>query len=65
MLPLAVAATLGFRFAPLLYDGLGNRALPAIAALAALLLTPIVPLCVDFWAFAVGARWSSSGFRLL
>lgn len=48
MLPLAAAGILGFPIALLLYDGLGNRALPAIAALVALLFTPLLPFCVDF-----------------
>jgi hypothetical protein len=48
MPPLAAAGILGFPVALLLYDGLGNRALPAIASLVALLFTPTLPFCVDF-----------------
>ena len=48
MPPLAAAGILGFPVALLLYDGLGNRALPTIASLVALLFTPLLPLCVDF-----------------
>jgi hypothetical protein len=47
ILPLATAGILGFGPALLLYDGLGNRALPFIAAVAALLFTAGVPLCFD------------------
>ena len=47
MLPLAAAALLGFGPVSLLYDALGNRALPIIAVAIAVLLTPIAPLCED------------------
>ncbi|HVB57611.1 MAG TPA: M20/M25/M40 family metallo-hydrolase [Candidatus Acidoferrales bacterium] len=46
-LPLATAAIVGIPPALLLYDGLGNRAVPLIAMLVALLVTPLVPLCRD------------------
>ena len=48
MPPLAAAGILGFPVALLLYDGLGNRALPAIASLVALLFTPMLPLLRRF-----------------
>jgi hypothetical protein len=48
MAPQAASGLLGFPLALLLYDGLGNEALPAIAAFVALLFTPVLPLCVDF-----------------
>jgi hypothetical protein len=48
VLPLSASGVVGFPIALLLYDGLGNRALPAIAALLAVIFTPILPLCVDF-----------------
>ena len=48
VLPLAASGIVGFPIALLLYDGLGNRALPGIAALIAFLFTPMLPLCVDF-----------------
>jgi hypothetical protein len=48
VLSLAASGILGFPIVLLLYDGLGNRALPGIAALAAFLFTPLLPLCVDF-----------------
>jgi len=47
VLPLAIAGVLGFPPALLLYDGLGNRALPFIAAVVAFLLMAGAPLCVD------------------
>lgn len=43
----ALAGVVGFAPLLLLYDGMGNRALPVIAALVALILTPILPLCTD------------------
>ncbi len=46
-LPLATAGIVGIAPALLLYEGLGNRALPLIAILIALLVTPLVPLCSD------------------
>ena len=49
MPPLAAAGILGFPVALLLYDGLGNRALPAIASLVALLFTPMLPFWSIFW----------------
>jgi hypothetical protein len=45
--PLAAAAAVGVAPALLLYDALGNRVLVLIAVLAALLLTPVAPLCDD------------------
>ena len=48
ILPLAASGIAGFPIALLLYDGMGSRVLPEIAALVALLFTPILPLCVDF-----------------
>jgi hypothetical protein len=48
VLPFAASGIVGFPIALLLYDGLGNRALPGIAALIAFLFTPMLPLCVDF-----------------
>ena len=47
IVPLAVAALVGFAPASLLYDALGNRGLPLIAITVGLLLTPIAPLCAD------------------
>jgi hypothetical protein len=47
ILPLAVAAIVGFGPVSLLYDALGNRGLPIIAVAIGLLLTPIAPLCAD------------------
>ena len=43
--PLAAAGIVGFSPLLLLYQGLGNRALPFIATLVAVLLTPLLPLC--------------------
>jgi hypothetical protein len=43
--PLAVSALIGFPLALLLYQGFGGRALPLIAVLVALLLSPVAPLC--------------------
>jgi hypothetical protein len=43
--PLAVSALIGFPLALLLYQGFGGRALPLIAVLVALLLSPLAPLC--------------------
>ena len=45
--PPALAGLVGFAPLLLLYDGMGNRALPVIAALVALALTPALPLCTD------------------
>ena len=47
ILPLAAAAIIGLGPASLLYDAVGNRGLPIIALVVALLLTPIAPLCAD------------------
>src|SRR5271156_5961658 len=47
ILPLAVSAIVGFPLALLLYQGFGARALPLIAVLAALLLSPLAPLFAD------------------
>ena len=43
--PLAISALVGFPLALLLYQGFGGRALPLIAVLVALLLSPLAPLC--------------------
>jgi hypothetical protein len=47
IIPLAVSAIVGFPLALLLYQGFGGRALPLIAVLVALLLSPLAPLCAD------------------
>jgi hypothetical protein len=47
ILPLAVSALVGFPLALLLYQGFGGRALPLIAVLVGLLLSPLAPLCAD------------------
>jgi hypothetical protein len=45
--PLAAAAIVGFAPLILIYPALGNRVLVALAVLVALVLTPLLPLCVD------------------
>jgi peptidase M28-like protein len=45
--PVASAGIVAFAPLLLLYDGLGNRALPFIAAFVAIVLTPLLPLCAD------------------
>ncbi|MFZ3216403.1 MAG: M20/M25/M40 family metallo-hydrolase [Candidatus Acidiferrales bacterium] len=45
ILPLAVSTVVGFPVALLLYHGFGNHALPLIAVLVGLLLSPLAPLC--------------------
>jgi Peptidase family M28 len=47
IIPMAVAATVGFAPLILLYSALGTLALAVIAILVALTLTPLIPLCVD------------------
>ena len=47
MIPLAVAAMVGFPLALLLYQGFGGHALPLIAVLVALLLSPLAPLFAE------------------
>jgi hypothetical protein len=47
ILPLAVSAIVGFPLALLLYPGFGGRALPLIAVVVGLLLSPLAPLCAD------------------
>ena len=47
ILPLAVSAMVGFPLVLLLYPGFGGRALPLIAVLVGLLLSPLAPLCAD------------------
>ena len=47
ILPLAVAALVGFPLALLLYQGFGGHALPLIAVLVALLLSPLAPLFAE------------------
>jgi Peptidase family M28 len=47
ILPLAVAAMVGFPLALLLYQGFGSHALPLIAVLVALLLSPLAPLYAE------------------
>jgi hypothetical protein len=47
ILPLAVSAIVGFPLALMLYQGFGGRALPVIAVLVAVLLSPLAPLCAD------------------
>lgn len=47
ILPLAVSAIVGFPLALLLYQGFGGRALPLIAVVVGLLLSPVAPLCAD------------------
>ena len=45
LFPAAVAGIVGFSPLLLLYQGLGNRALPFIATMVAVMLTPLLPLC--------------------
>ena len=45
--PLAVSAIVGFPLALQLYQGFGGRALPLIAVVVALLLSPLAPLFAD------------------
>jgi Peptidase family M28 len=45
--PLAVSAIVGFPLAMLLYQAFGGRALPLIAVVVGLLLSPLAPLCAD------------------
>ena len=45
--PLAAAGIVGIAPSLLLYDALGNRVLVLLAVLAAVLLTPVAPLCDD------------------
>jgi len=45
--PLAVSAIVGFPLAILLYQGFGGRALPLIAVMVGMLLSPLAPLCAD------------------
>jgi hypothetical protein len=47
ILPLAVSAIVGFPLALLLYQGFGGRALPLIAVVVGVLLSPLAPLCAD------------------
>jgi Peptidase family M28 len=47
ILPLAVSAIVGFPLVLLLYQGFGGRALPLIAVVVGLLLSPLAPLCAD------------------
>jgi hypothetical protein len=47
ILPLAAAGLISFAPLLILYDGLGNRVLPGIAILVALILTPLSPLAAD------------------
>ncbi|MGH9684006.1 MAG: M20/M25/M40 family metallo-hydrolase [Candidatus Acidiferrales bacterium] len=47
ILPLAIAAIVGFAPVLMLYTALGNRFLPAIALVIAVLLTPLAPLLAD------------------
>jgi hypothetical protein len=47
VLPVATSGIVGFAPAILLYDGLGNRGLPIIAVVVALILTPLAPVCAD------------------
>jgi hypothetical protein len=47
ILPLATAAIVGFAPVLMLYTALGNRFLPAIALVVAVLLTPLAPLLAD------------------
>jgi hypothetical protein len=47
IIPLAVSAIAGFPLALLLYQAFGGRALPLIAVLVALLLSPLAPLCAE------------------
>ncbi len=47
ILPLAVSAMVGFPLALLLYQGFGSHALPLIAVLVALLLSPLAPLFAE------------------
>jgi hypothetical protein len=45
--PMAAAATVGFPTAILLYSAMGTPVLPILALFVALILTPLIPLCVD------------------
>jgi hypothetical protein len=47
ILPMATAATVGFAPLILIYTAIGNMILPVLAILVALVLTPLIPLCVD------------------
>jgi Peptidase family M28 len=47
ILPAAIAGVVAFAPLMMLYDGLGNTALPLIAALVAVAITPMLPLCAD------------------
>jgi hypothetical protein len=47
ILSLAVSAIVGFPLALMLYQGFGGRALPVIAVLVGVLLSPLAPLCAD------------------
>ncbi len=47
ILPLAVSVVVGFPLALMLYQGFGGRALPVIAILVAVLLSPLAPLFAD------------------
>jgi hypothetical protein len=47
ILPTAAAAIVSFGVLLMLYDGLGSDALESIAVLAALVLTPLAPLCAN------------------
>ncbi len=49
ILPAAIAGVVAFAPLLMLYDGMGNRALPFIAVLVALALTPMLPLSADIW----------------
>jgi hypothetical protein len=47
MVPMVVAAIVGFGPLLILYDGLGSPVFASIALLAALFLTPLAPLCAE------------------
>ena len=47
ILPMAIAAALGFEPLILMYPAVGTTIAPIIAILVALILTPLIPLCVD------------------
>ncbi len=47
IVPLAVSAIVGFPLALMLYQGFGGRALPVIAILVGVLLSPLAPLFAD------------------
>jgi hypothetical protein len=47
VLPLGAAAAVGFAPLILIYHAVGNRSLLPLAVLVALVLTPLIPLCVD------------------